>query len=176
MILTDEFIYIIGKEINNYKVLFSNIIYTSGVKLIDNKFIKKKVNFFQNLDENYLNYYKEILTNTKETKLIRKIHEEIIDSYSEKITHLNKKTIHTYSNIINKFIFYSTSIDEKDLALLLMKEFEFTNIGGSIKDCLKGTVRKYYYCLQVFPKLSTTKEYLLYFPSIISKSMLKVDN
>ena len=55
-----------------------------------------------------------------------------------------------------------------------MKEFEFPNIEGSIKDYLKGTVRKYYYCLQGFLKLSIAKEYLLYHPLIISKVCLKL--
>ena len=50
-------------------------------------------------------------------KMLRKIHEEIVDSYSEQISHLSKKTIQSYANITCRFLLYSPSVSIEDKRL-----------------------------------------------------------
>ena len=104
------------------------------------------------IDDHYLKYYKEFLTNKRKAKLLRKFHEDIIDSYSEQISHLASSTVKSYANIVSIFILYSHSIDSRDLALFIRLKFDFPNTGCTLETYLKGTVRKYYLYLNFFLK------------------------
>ena len=95
-----------------------------------------------NLDDCYPKYYFHVLTNKKEAKMLRKIHEEIVDSYSEQISHLSKKIIQSYANIVSRFLLYSPSVSIEDITPFLMKELDLPKTEGSIKSHLKGTVKK----------------------------------
>ena len=88
-----------------------------------------------------------------------KFMKRLIDSYSEQISHLASSTVKSYANIVSRFIFYSPSIDSRDLAPFIRLKFDNPNTGGTLEAHLKGTVRKYYLCLKGFLKHVYTGEY-----------------
>ena len=128
------------------------------------------------LDDQYLKYYKDVLSNKREAKLLRKFHEEIIDSYSEQISYLASSTVKSYANIVSRFILYSPSIDSRDLAPFIRLKFDIPNTGGTLDTHLKGTVRKYYLCLKGFLKHVYTGEYTRLDPEGKTTTIVEVDS
>ena len=102
------------------------------------------------MDEHYYQYYNDLFFNKREAKWLRKIHNRVVDSYADEISHLSKKTRDSYANIVSRFILYSPSIYQKDLEPFLNEGFQLTKNGGTCKFKLKGTHKKYYLCLKRF--------------------------
>ena len=61
-----------------------------------------------------------------------------------------QSTIDLYAKIVSRFILYSPSLDHIDLEPFIRERFNLKNFGGTFKNQLTGTVRKYFLCLNKF--------------------------
>ena len=63
---------------------------------------------------------------------------------------MQQTTIDSYANIVSRFILYSPSLDHKDLESFIRERFNLKNFGGTFKNQLTGTARKYFLCFYKF--------------------------
>ena len=106
------------------------------------------------LDNHYCAYYQEIVLNKEEARQLKEVHEEVVDSYSRKISHLHHSTINPYANIVSRFILYSPSLDHKDLEpfIILLLSVTLPAWLHSISECDKALCAENSYSFP-FPKL-----------------------
>ena len=113
----------------------------------------------EEIDRNYFDMFRGILKNKRETKELRKIHEELFENYVLTLGYVSMKTAKRYCKIISKFLLYSPSVDPDELEPFIIEEFGLKKMSGTIKEGLKGTPLKYYRCINTFLKSLYSTEY-----------------
>ena len=122
------------------------------------------------LNSEYLEMFSDILKNKREAKNLRKIHDEMFDTYVKNLDYINLDTAKAYSKMISEFIMYSPGVNPDDLELFLKKKFSITNNGRNFKSKLKGTPLKYYRCIEGFLKIIFSGEYSSLNPEYLQSS------
>ena len=74
------------------------------------------------IDSNYFDIFRGILKNKRESKKLRKIHEEMFEIYVSSLDYVDIKRIKGYCRIISKFLVFSPSVDPDDLELFFTTE------------------------------------------------------
>ena len=81
---------------------------------------------------------------------MRKIHNEKLYIYVDKLAYFNYDIVMSYSKMISQFILYSTGVDHADLEPFLAFKFNFPVKIGTLTSKLKGDDFKYFKCIHGF--------------------------
>ena len=104
------------------------------------------------INSNYFDIFRDILKNKREAKELRKIHEEMFETYVSSLDYVDMKTAKGYCRIISKFLLFSPSVDPDELDPFLTREFKLEQKSASLIQNLKGTSLNYYRCINAFLK------------------------
>ena len=83
----------------------------------------------------------------------------MFDIYLCKMWQINHKTAKFYWNVISKFMIYSPSLNPDEQEPFLRQKFNLDKAYWSLKNNLKGTILKYFHCLNGFLKRVYVSEY-----------------
>ena len=156
-----------------YKSIYERFQNSSNKQIIDqnSKLAQEKSNnedeSDDKLDDAYFSMFKEVLKNTREAKLLRKIHDEMFDIYINKLTYVSYDTAKSYSKMISEFVMYSPEICPDDLTTFLKNKIKLSKRRGTFKSQLQGTSLKYYRCIDGFLRRVYDSGYSVLYPKYV---------
>ena len=137
----------INRPFSGFQVSFNLSIVTADTfNLSDESILKNEI------DSNYFDIFRDILKNKREAKKLRKIYEEMLETYVFSLNYVDMKTAKGYCRIISKFLLYSPSVDPDELEPFLTTEFKLEQKRGTLIQKLKRTSLNYYRCINTFLK------------------------